>query len=430
MITHYYSMMRTGIRLAIFLAAAATLPLFAQNKDGKDSEKLETFIKNKDSLGVITFDSTNIKQFWVSNTVLSQNDLIQISLERTDRGWKSVLLPIQLANVNEAMDCKVSVVTDQSDISFSVFDSKSKKLSDSSKEQDFIQDHILSSSFHLENANDFMLNIQFFSVKPVLSIKKAFLTLSTNKDSQFLGSPGILKVTRGLVTPVAKTQLGETDFEVTGVQSQILTKKNILISDNAIKTTVTVKNVGSTSTKIYIGYSVHAKDGKKIDSRNYPYKNVNKILHVISAEKGSKAIIVDSVAECAKGCKLVQNAKEDLSDIPNLNLICDHIEEVKNLENGHMEIVMDTPLKDAIEKGTKLRIHGKGGAFLYMHEKNLKSGEEETFASSIQKDDAYLEYSSKALSRGVYFVRPVILSHTSGSTEENTVLIKEFNVSY
>ena len=430
MIKHALFGTKSGIRLAILLTAASFSPLLAQNKEIKDSEMLDSYIKSGNDLGVIVFDSTNIKQFWVNHSVLSRDNLINISLEKGARGWNSVFLPIQLANVNESMDCKVSVVTDNPNLSFSVFDSKSKKLSDSSKEEDFIQYHIMSSSFHLENANDFMFNIQFSSIKPVLSIKKVFLTLSSNKDSLFLASPGILKVSKDSVLPSAKTRLGESDFEITGVQSQILTQKNILVSDNTIKTTVTVKNVGNTSSRLYIGYSVQAKDGKKIDSRNYPYNNANKILHVVSAEKGSKSIIVDSVAECSKGCKLVQDAKEDLSDIPNFNLIGDQIEEFRTLENGNMEIIMNAPLKNEVEKGTKVRIHGKGGAFVYMNNKTLKPGEEETFTSSIQKDDAYLEYSPKALSRGVYYVKPVILSHTSGSTEENTVLIEDYNVSY
>ena len=91
---------------------------------------------------------------------------------------------------------------------------------------------------------------------------------------------------------------------------------------------------------------------------------------------------------------------------------------------------MSSPLSEPIAKGAKVRINGLNSGNLYTDSKVLQPGEEAFFNSKIQKDDNYLAYSSKAFSRGIYYVKPVILSFSIDSKEDNTIQIKDFSVSY
>lgn len=165
----------------------ALSPLKGKDIQPSDSELIEIFINSKGSKNAIVFDASNIKQFWIDKSVASGNDLINISLQEK----KSIPLKIQLSNVIETMDCKVDVITENPDISFTVENSNSKTLSNSSKEEDFIQYHISSATFHLENTKDFSFHLIFSSkTSDTLTIKKIILSFSENKESLFLGSPG------------------------------------------------------------------------------------------------------------------------------------------------------------------------------------------------------------------------------------------------
>ena len=94
------------------------------------------------------------------------------------------------------------------------------------------------------------------------------------------------------------------------------------------------------------------------------------------------------------------------------------------------EITIDKPVKTALKMGAKIRIHKMSGGFLYTNSKVLQPGEEEVFTSSIKKDDTFLQFSPEAFSRGVYAVKPLILSYSVDNNEENIVVISDYTVSY
>jgi hypothetical protein len=192
---------------------------------------------------------------------------------------------------------------------------------------------------------------------------------------------------------------------------------------------VKVKNVGNNSTQILIGYKLFSQNIGFLDGKNYPYKGINKVLNIISAPTSSDKIIVDDYPEWSKNCFIAINANEDGSDIPSCTLLNGKIVEVKKIENGQAEITLDNPISSAISKGTKIRIHGMSGSYLYTNSKKLQPGEEETFSSSIKKDDNSKKYSSSSLATGTYYVVPILLSYSIGSNE-NTVLISDFSISY
>ena len=170
----------------------------ASDTQTSDDSLIEQFIRSQGLSQIIVFDARNIKQFWTSNSVSSQNDLIHISLNKeNNQKWKSSSLKIQLANVIETQDCRIDVITNDKDLNFIVSDSQSKALSSSSDTETFIQYHIASTSFHLDDTPDFSFNLVFSSKnKDLLSIKKIILSFSDNNESRYVGSPGFYALSK------------------------------------------------------------------------------------------------------------------------------------------------------------------------------------------------------------------------------------------
>ena len=121
-----------------------------------------------------------------------------------------------------------------------------------------------------------------------------------------------------------------------------------------------------------------------------------------------------------------------MSDIPYSSFADGTILDVKEQENGSAEIKMSKPLKEQLEKGTKVRIHGRSGAFLYTHTTTLQPGEEKVLSSSISKDDNYYLYTKNAFPHGAYCIKPVILSISVNEKDKeiNTILISDYTISY
>lgn len=176
------------LSVTIFSAFPANL-LYADSVKGNqnDSKLIEDFIKAKNYNNAIVFDSSNIKQFWTNNSVLSKDNSIIIYLKEKT----SEPLRIQLANVIETQDCMLQIITEDQDIDFSIMDKDSKVISKSQKEDDFVQYHIHSSVFHLEDTQDFSFKVSFSSENnKSVSIEKIILSFSENKQSRYIGSPG------------------------------------------------------------------------------------------------------------------------------------------------------------------------------------------------------------------------------------------------
>ncbi len=387
------------VLLSIAGNAFAQTPAAGQN----DTQMLDSFIKSQGYYGIISFDSANIKQFWIDKTVLSKNDLINISL---DDKQSSVPLKIQLANVNVSDDCKVDVFTDDPNVSFSITNSSARTLSSSRKEDDFIHYHVLSSAFHLEEAKDFSFNMIFKSKDAAhISIKRIVLSFSHNQ--LYLKSPGTLAINRNNTTVNYSNLIGADGFTVKGKRTEIWSNNKILINDNIFKTKIKVKNTGSAASRIYTGFAVYSDKNIKLDGKLYPYNNASPILNVVSAEKGSSVITVDSFSGWTKGCYLALNADRAFADIPNGNLVDGTIVDVKTVRDGVVEITMSKPLTNEIKKGTNVRIHGMPGSNLYTNTKELQPGEEETFTAELHKDDNYpFYYSTKLFSKGSYYAVP------------------------
>lgn len=420
--------------LALFVLFFSNI-LFAQT-DTKDAVRktkdanealIYQYIQSKGE-GIISFDASNIKQFWIDNSVVSNKDSFEVLLKNKE----SIPLKIQLANVNETQDCKIEVVAETKDFCFSVLNNVSKNVSSSTSENDFLNYKVASAVLHLEDTAGSSFSLVFMSKNyNILNIKRIILSFSDNHKSTFLSSPGVLIITGNDVTGGGKKEIHENEnsFSISGNWFGIYSKKKILVSDTPITNSVTIKNIGDKTTMIYFGYAPHSEKGQQINGKNIPYKNINQILTVISSEDNSNKIIVDSYPEWTKGCYLALNAKEDLSDFPNFSFI-GTIAEARTIDDKRTEIILDKQIK-AIKEGTKIRVQSlPGNTYLYTNIKRLPPGEEIKLFSTIKKDDSFFEYSPEALCKGTYYVTPLIISTSIDPKEESTILIKDFSVSY
>jgi hypothetical protein len=190
------------------------MPFSLLAKDDESNKELFKQFIQAQGTSCIVFDSTNIKQFWTDKSVFSRNNLIHILLDNSEtKEFKSIPLSIQLSNVLETQDCKVSVITESSDISFSVLNKYNKVLSTAVKSDNFISYNIYSATIHLENTFDFSFSIQFSSKQEnIVDIKAIVLSFSPNKESKLLDFQGydhLVKEfeTKGKTVPNSEVQV-------------------------------------------------------------------------------------------------------------------------------------------------------------------------------------------------------------------------------
>lgn len=424
-------------KLALLSSLVLSLVANAQLKEQNDDSKLlDSFIQSKGYGSTITFSPSNIKQFWIEKTVISQDNLIKVFL---DINKKSIIesspFKIQLANVNETQDCRVDVISN-TELKFSVLDNALKVISTSSAENNFIDYNIASASFHLENTKGLSFYLQFSSTfSKELDIQRIILSFSPNKDTSFLASPGSMTITdsdigtTGGIIDIKKTD-SEKSFVLSCKRTGIQGKKKILVPAKPLSNSVVIRNVGDKATQIYFGFIPYTKDGKEINNSSNVYKT-NKIMKIVSAEKNSNTIVVDSEPEWEKGCYLALNAKEDLSDFPNVTLVDGRIQSVIKKDENHFEIVFDKTNKKEISVGIPVRVQAPHGAtYIYTNIKRLLPGEEVKLSSEIKKDDTCTEFRADRFCRGTYYVVPVLLSHSVDKTEENSIQITDFTVDF
>ncbi len=411
-------------------------PLFSQNNTNtlSDDALLESFLKSKNYSSTIVFDSNNIKTFWIDKSVLSNDGLIYISL----LNFKSVSLPVLLKNVNESLQCKVDVISTQQDLYLNIYNDKPSKVPSSFSEETFLNYNIYSVSFNLEDTKDNRFNLVFSSrmVDPI-SIKKIVFSFSTSPNSFFVSSPKVVSYSNEDLSchSCEPSKIDSKHFSVYGTNSIIASKYNFLVFDREITASISIKNTGTVPTEVSLGYILYDSNRTSLQKKNYPLApDQNQLLTVISPSAvGSSSVLVDTFPQkWSKGAFLALNAKDSFGDIPNMDLINETILDIKKKDDKTTEIILSKPLSKPIETGAKLRIHGFYGGYLYTNTKVLNPGEETTFSSTITKNDEYFEYSSKSkfIPHGVYFVKPVIVSNSVNSKEQNAIQISDFRVSF
>ena len=403
--------------------------------DNSDSNEqlLQQFIKAIGS-NIITFDCSNIKQFWTDKSVISRNGNIEILLNETKAQiFNGVPLKIQLANVEGFQTCNIDIISTEKDFDFLVSDIYNKPLETSCNNSDFINYNIIRKSFHFEDIVENSFCIQFnSSVSQSLAIKNIVLSFTPDSPlSSFVARQKFVFSSDDVSAFNSKaTSFSEDSFSVTGKRSSIISKQNIILSSNSIVIAAKIKNTGNVPAQIFLGCAPYTEDNIRLDGRNYPYNNMNTILRVVSAKAGENTVVVDRLPAWKANYHMALNADENLDDIPNVNLVEGQIAEAKQLSNGQWEITFNKALKEDIKAGTKTRIHGATGAYLGETPQKLLPGEEKQLVFKVKKDNSFLEFSPSKISRGTSYIKPLILSNSLNSDSENTVVITDFIVYY
>lgn len=388
---------------------------------------------------IIVFDTFNIKQYWIDNSIVSNSNSFVVNLPMTTKEqWhESIPLKIQLINVNESQNCKVEIIAESTDFEFSISNNQNVTLSKSDSKESFLHYTIVSSSFQLERTSNFSFCLKLISqIQTSIPIKKIILSFSKNQQSSYLSTPGVLSISNDKLSirdnadgsVIKATEKGNRTISVTGRKSSIVSTNKILVLDNTLMAKIKIKNIGTEATRIYIGYAAYNSKQLLLDGRYYPYSDSNKSLNVLSSD-GNK-IIVDAYPKWSKNCFLAYDINEDMSDVPNYSLSDGRIIDIRKVNEKQIEIILDKTPKTQIKSGSKIRVHGLSGDYFYTQVKTLMPGEEETFSSNIKKDNDCLYYLSKSFPKGTYYVKPLILSYSVNPNIENTILISDFTVSY
>ena len=409
---------------------------FAQERNSNnsvDSSLIDEFINSKGYKDTILFDSLNIKQFWIDDSIFCQNNLINISLRKKQSIFSSVPLKIQLANIDESMSCRITVVSNTKNTSFHVTNSNSKKITESTSEM-FLNYNVLTGEINLDETPDNSFNLIFNSIdSDSISIQKIILSFSKNIDSFFKSSPGTFTVSGDSIFGIDTTdiKIDGNSFSVTGIVSKIQSNNKIIVRDNVLSCSLKIKNIGTTPTHVYMGYAPYTKAGKRINCRSNPFGATNNVFKVISSSPNSNILLIDGCPEWKRGCVVAINAKEDLSDFPNNSFVGGSIVDVKIINDNQAEIYLSKPIDKILEKGTQARIQSPdGNTYIYTSDLVLQPGEETELTSTIKKDDQFLLYSPEAFCRGTYYVQPVVISYSINRKDENTILISDYIVKY
>lgn len=415
----------------LLCSIAMTCVLSAQDENSK---LLDDFVKSRGT-GIISFDSENIKQFWVDKSVVARDKRIEIFFTN-DNHQETNPLRFQLINVDESQDCIIEVVTDNPNMSFTVVDEGLNIISKSQQDDDFVQYHVLSSVVHLENTQNTSFSMIFSDkTSDVLSIRKIILSFRTNQNSTFLSSPGNLIFRKNLLD-IAKgriSDISDTAFVVNGesvVELPFSSIKSFFVKDNSFNMKLKVKNTGKAPVDFYIGYKILDKKHTVLYRKNYPYKGITNLLNVVESSPNTNYIIVDTVPQWEKGCFIAVDAKEDCSDVPSMSFTNGTILDVQELENGHAKIILDKPQQNALKVGTQLRVHGHGGSYLYTNSKKIQPDEKVDFNSTIKKDGKTVNISNKALPKGTYSVKPVIVLVPKNRDEAISIEISDYCIFY
>lgn len=247
------------------------------------------------------------------------------------------------------------------------------------------------------------------------------------------GDKNTLVLSADNIIPTSPVVAAGGSFRITGKNSKLYAKDKLAVkSDSVYRLNATVKNTGTVATRAYIGYRYYDEANNILDSKAYPYQKNKESFSVyhFPNDDDSSFVINKMPKTWAKKCRIAYGILGDGKDVPSVKLLDGAIVDIVPLDNGTALVKMDKPIAGKIKMLDKVRIHGVGGAFIYMNTKVLQPGEAETFTSEIAQDPDSREYSSKAISAGVAFINPIILSYSVDSGEENTVEVSNWSVAY
>ena len=402
---------------------------FSQEKSisDLDSKLLDEFVMARGGSYAISFDASNIKQYWIDKSVYAKDNSIYISL-KNDTKNQSIPLKVQLIRLDDVQLCRVDVITDETNLSYSITNEEGAIIATSSPEDDFIQHHIVSASIDFRD-NDYTFYFVFESPKQLISIRKIILSF---KPATSYRNISVNKGNAKYSSTSSQLDADAQDvFKLSGTQTSIMLNEKILVAHRSFTAKAKIKNNGTTQIRVRLGYNVLSSKGIKLFAKNYPYNGNSECLKVISAETGNDFIIVDRVQEWTKNCFVARNAKTDFSDIPNTNLLQQTIASVEHINDNQSKIILKAPLTQEIPEGELIRItNPASGTALYTNNVVLSPGEDIVLSSTIRKDYTNYLFSTSSLPNGVYYIVPVIITNSIDNTTEHSVVISDYSISY
>lgn len=118
---------------------------------------------------------------------------------------------------------------------------------------------------------------------------------------------------------------------------------------------------------ILFGFEAADANGKVLPVYSYQY-NANSLTEVVAdAKKGDASIRIKNRTGWYQSSdyRVVADAKEDFSDIPNTNLIANGVKKIEK-DGDAFVVTLSNPLLKDVAAGTKVRQHLAGGYF-YIH---------------------------------------------------------------
>lgn len=122
---------------------------------------------------------------------------------------------------------------------------------------------------------------------------------------------------------------------------------------------------GKSASLIYAGFAVYDKNGRFISQTNCDAIPDTMTEIVSDVKKGDTLLIVKDGSHFRKANDVivVSGAKEDLSDLPNFNILTTGIKNIEKSDNV-WKITVNKPLAKDAKAGTSVRLH-RAGAYLY-----------------------------------------------------------------
>jgi hypothetical protein len=181
-----------------------------------------------------------------------------------------------------------------------------------------------------------------------------------------------------------------------------------------------------------VGYILFDINKNIIGSDYFPFNYYDGTINVVDTRLDDGIIIASSDCSWDKDCVITLYAKNDLSDVPNFNIIKGKVLDVSKNSNDTEEIIitMDSPIQDAVPVGTSIRLSRPHSSYLYMNIITILPGESRMLLSSVAKYDTFHQFSKKALPSGVYFIKPMIFLRSQLDGEINTASLSQWCIRY
>ena len=183
---------------------------------------------------------------------------------------------------------------------------------------------------------------------------------------------------------------------------------------------------GAKTFPMHCGFFCYDKNGRQILSHNVGITRKTGTVLAADAKAGDQTITVKDAANWKKGYWIAFNAKEDLSDLPNRDLMRagNSIE-----KKGDVWVVaLQTPLKKAYAAGTGVREHSSGG-YVYV-QTGVKIGTDWKTVSGDISGMNTLENGGyyKKFWPGTVTIRPMLLLNWNWTDRTGSVQVRNVNL--